>query len=261
MIKLIYLCCDCNLRMNQDTLFEIFKYLSLNDLYNCLLVDKNFNEIAIHDSNWKNQLTLLISENTIQKIFTEKYKDTLAKYLYFINRFDWIHLISLEDKAYRFFKQEKSLVYKLYTDSEINGHTVTNYIPTTATGFHYIPELSEIYLKLFRKARPNYMCLMTIRVFVKDDSMIMLIDSEVDEVFVFINGENEYNIVGCMDQDNDGYNCYIASNENAYYNTDSEAQILFYTKYDFSDKNPVLKDSLLDHIHNYFNEGLLDTWH
>ncbi|ARF12552.1 F-box domain protein [Klosneuvirus KNV1] len=247
--------------MNIDTLFEVFQYLQLKDLYSCMQVCDNFNQIINHDTIWKRIITSFLSQDTIQKLFTQSYKNTLLKYFYLLERFDWIYLINLEDKPHRFFKQNKQLAYRKYIDNEINGRIVTKYLPTSVDGYQFIPELSEKYLKLFRQARPDYMCLMTIHVYVKDESMIILIDSEVDEVFISIDEKNQYNIVGCMDEDDDDYNCYIASNDNAYYNTDNGAPLLFYGKYDFRYKDPVLTDDLLKHIQWYFDEGLKDIWH
>jgi len=247
--------------MNTDTLFGVFQYLPLKDLYSCMQVNNELYQVAIHDTIWKRIISTFLSHVTIQKLYSISYKNTLLKYFYFLDRFDWMYLINLEDKPQRFFKQEKSVAYRKYINNEINGRTVTKYIPTSVNGYQFIPELSEKYLKLFRQARPDYMCLMTIHVYVKEESMIILIDSEVDEVFIFIDEQNQYNIVGCMDEDEDDYNCYIASDDNAYYNTDNEAPLLFYGKYDFSQKDAVLTNDLLDYIHWYFDEGIKDMWH
>jgi len=246
--------------MNTDTLFEVFQHLSLKDLHTCLTVNREFNQVTVHDTNWKNQIISFISEDTVRKMFSDNYKATLQKYFYFLDRFDWKYLVGIEAEPHKFFKQNKPLTYQCYENEAIHGKTINNYIPTSIEGFQYIPEFSDAYLKLFRKANPSYMCLMTIHVYVKDESMIVLIDSNVDEIFIFINENNQFNIVGCMDEDYNEDNCYISSNETAYYNTDNDAPLLFCQHYKF-DKNPVLQNSLLDHIHWYFNEGLKDIWH
>lgn len=248
--------------MNTDTLFEVFQYLTLKDLYSCMQINHEFNEISTHDTFWKKIILSYLSPYTIQKLFTHSYKNTLLKYFYLLDRFDWMYLIKLETKPHKFFKKEKSVDYRLYQNNEINGHTVNKYLPTSIEGYEFIQELSDKYLKLFRKARPHYMCLMTIHVYVKNDSMIILIESEVDEIFIFINEQDQYNIVGCMDQDDDEYNCYIASNNNAYYKTDdNHTPLLFYNNYDFSQKNPKLTDKLINYIHWYFDEALKNIWH
>ena len=66
---------------NNVTIFKIYNYLNINDLFNCSLIDKQFNNIFNCDLLWKNIITEKYSDVNIDEI-QKQYNIINFKYIY-----------------------------------------------------------------------------------------------------------------------------------------------------------------------------------
>ena len=68
--------------MNSDTLYEIFKHILLTDVFNCMLVCRDFNDVFNKNPFiWKDYLTDIINDECIILIWVNNWKNTYRKYI------------------------------------------------------------------------------------------------------------------------------------------------------------------------------------
>jgi hypothetical protein len=66
---------------NNVTIFKIYNYLNINDLFNCSLINKQFNNIFNCDLLWKNIITEKYIDIDIDEI-KKQYNIINFKYIY-----------------------------------------------------------------------------------------------------------------------------------------------------------------------------------
>ena len=68
--------------MNDDTWSEVFKYIPFNNLLNCILVCRQFNNVFNnYPFIWKHYLNNLNDDDLIKQLWKNNWKDTFERYI------------------------------------------------------------------------------------------------------------------------------------------------------------------------------------
>ncbi len=79
----------------QDTYYDIFKYLSINDIYQCSMVCKDFNKVTNYETLWKE---IYLKNFKDEKLFGSYY-DTCKKYQNIIKFSNMIYFKTIKLKS------------------------------------------------------------------------------------------------------------------------------------------------------------------
>ena len=115
-------------KLSKDTISYMYEYLSLKDIYNCSIVNKQFNKAFHHELLWKN--------------LCNPYEEYIDKYISKINKsHQEIYKIIIEDiNSYLERISNHSSKFEQVPKELINGNFCVKAVKVNGIALYYMPE-------------------------------------------------------------------------------------------------------------------------